>query len=181
MCDTEVYTVRVDSVNTVTSNTNFVAYINIPLRNVVKAELLMASISSNAAYSNVFYVYVDELVSKFNDRADLQYTLGASGTISNQGSILTPVSNISNLRGAIACIPAEHSHNRTVFTSFGSGFPTDITFIEPIRQLKTLTVSLYDEQGGLVHDDVPSTAATFLTFRFTCAKPNVCQYGGQNV
>jgi hypothetical protein len=177
MCDTEVYTVRVDSVNTTVSNVNFTSYINIPLRNVVKAELLMASLASNAASSNVFYVYVDELASKFNDRADLQYTIGASGVISTQGSVTAAISNISQLRGAIACIPAEQVNVRTVYTSSGAGFPTDVSYIEPIRQVKTLTVSILNEQGNLA----TSAAPTFLTFRFTCAKPNVCQYGGQIV
>jgi len=177
MCDTEVYTVRVDSVNSTVSNVNFTSYINIPLRNVVKAELLMASLEANVASSNVFYVYVDELTSKFNDRADLQYTIGAAGKISTQGSLSAAVSNVSQLRGAIACIPAEHAHSRTVFTLSGSGFPTDVSFIEPIRQIKTLTVTILDEQGNLAVDLAPA----FLTLRFTCAKPNVCQYGGQIV
>jgi hypothetical protein len=178
MCDTEVYTVRVDSVNTTVSNVNFTSYINIPLRNVVKAELLMASLASNAASSNVFYIYVDELASKFNDRADLQYTIGAAGSISTQGAVTAAVSNISQLRGSIACIPAAESVNiRTVYTSSGVGFPTDVSFIEPIRQVKTLTVSILNEQGNLATDAAP----TFLTLRFTCAKPNVCQYGGQIV
>ena len=171
MCDTEVYTVRVDSVNTTVSNVQFTSYINIPLRNVTKAELLVASMNVNATSSNVVYVYIDELVSKFNDRAELEYTLGASGTISTQGGLTAPVSNISNLRSAIACIPAEPVNPRTVYRVQGD-FPTDISFIETIRQIKTLSVSVYDEFGNLIPDSGP----TFLTLRFTCAKPNVCLY-----
>ena len=177
MCDTEVYTVRVDSVNTAVSNVNFTSYINIPLRNVVKAELLMASLEANVASSNVFYVYVDELTSKFNDRSDLQYTLGAVGNVSTQGSVTAQLSNVSQLRGALACIPADQVNPRTVYTSSGAGFPTDVSYIEPIRQIKTLSVSILDEQGNLAADVAPA----FLTIRFTCAKPNVCQYGGQIV
>ena len=48
MCDTEVYTIRVDSLGA-SSNTSFVGYLNIPLRNVVKAELLSASVNANAS------------------------------------------------------------------------------------------------------------------------------------
>jgi hypothetical protein len=171
MCDTEVYTVRVDSVNTPVSNVSFTSYINIPLRNVTKAELIMASMNVNSTNSNVFYVAVDELASKFNDRADLQYTLSAAGSISTQGGITADVSNVSYLRTAIACIPAEPVNPRTVYRAQGD-FPTDIPFIEPIRQIKTLTVSIYDDFGNLAPDNGP----TFLTFRFTCAKPNVCLY-----
>lgn len=180
MCDTEVYTVRVDSVNTTVSNVNFTSYINIPLRNVVKAELLSAVIPVNVTASPVLYVYVDELVSKFNDRASLQFNMSTAGTISTQGALTAPISNTQYLKTAFAVIPAEQVDPRTVFTASGSGFPTDVVFIEPIRQLKTLTIAIYDYSGALVTD--PTTlGATFLTFRFTCAKPNVCNYGGQIV
>ena len=180
MCDTEVYTVRVDSVNTAVSNVNFTSYINIPLRNVVKAELIMAVIPANVNVSPVLYVCVDELVSKFNDRATLQFDMSTAGTISTQGSLTAPLSNLQCLKTALAAIPADQVTNRTIFTSSGSGFPTDVVFIEPIRQLKTLTVSIYDNTGALIADPT-SLGSTFLTFRFTCAKPNVCQYGGQIV
>jgi hypothetical protein len=172
MCDTEVYTVRLDTVNTTVSNVNFTSYINIPLRNVIKAEVLAASIHGNAQTSNVFYVHVEELVSKFNDRADLEYTIGVSGSSTTQGSLSAAIANISKLRTSIVCIPAERStHTRTMYET-QSNFPSDVAFIEPIRQIKTLSVSIYDEQGALITD----TGPTFLTFRFTCSKPNVCLY-----
>jgi hypothetical protein len=123
-------------------------------------------------------VYVDELVSKFNDRASLQYTLGAAGTISTQGSLTAPLSNLQYLKSSLAVIPTEQVLTRTVYTSSGSGFPTDVQFVEPIRQLKTLTVKLFKSSGDLLGDPA---GPTFLTFRFTCAKPNMCQYGGQIV
>lgn len=178
MCDTEVYTVRVDTVNATVSNVDFVSYINIPLRNVVKAELIMASISANTTSAQALCIYVDELVSKFNDRATLQFDMSTAGTISTQGSLTSPISNVQFLKTALAVIPAEEVNSRTVFTLSGSGFPTDVQFIEPIRQLKTLTVKIFKANGELLEDP---TGHTFLTFRFTCAKPNVCQYGGQIV
>lgn len=178
MCDTEVYTVRVDTVNTTGSNVDFTSYLNIPLRNVVKAELLMASISANASTVTTLCVYVDELVSKFNDRADLQFDMSTAGTISTQGSLSAPIPNLQYLKTSLAVIPAEQVNERTIFTVSGTGFPTDVAFIEPIRQLKTLTIKIFKANGELLAD--PS-GHTFLTFRFTCAKPNVCQYGGQIV
>lgn len=173
MCDTEVYTVRVDTSNTTVSNVNFTSYINIPLRNVVKAELLMASISANVADTPALSIYVSELVSKFNDRADLQYTLGSGGSISTQGALTGPIANIQPLKTAIALIPTEQVSARTVFTLSGSGFPTDVVFIDPIRQLQTLTVTIYKANGEALSD---TTGHTFLTFRFTCSKPNQCLY-----
>ena len=173
MCDTEVYTIRVDTINTDVSNVAFTAYLNIPLRNVVKAELLMASISANVADTPALSIYVDELVSKFNDRADLLFTLGAAGTISTQGSLTGAVPNAQYLKTALATIPTEQVNPRTIYTSSGAGFPTDVVFVEPIRQLKTLTVTLYKANGTPLSD---SSGHNFFTFRFTCAKPNVCLY-----
>jgi len=178
MCDTEVYTIRVDTVNTTVSNVDFVSYINIPLRNVVKAELITASIAANTNDTAAIYVYVDELVSKFNDRADLQFNMSTAGTISTQGSLTAPISNVQYLKTAMASIPTEQVTARTIYTSSGSGFPTDVKFVEPIRQIKTLTVKLFKANGDLLSDP---DGHTFLTLRFTCAKPNVCQYGGQIV
>lgn len=173
MCDTEVYTVRVDTINTTVSNVNFTAYLNIPLRNVIKAELLSASVSANLTDTPTLSIYVKELVSKFNDRADIQYTLSASGTISTQGSLTAPISNVQNLKTAVASIPTEQVNARTIFTSSGSGFPTDVAFIEPIRQLQTLTITIFKADGDILADP---TGHTFLTFRFTCSKPNACLY-----
>ena len=180
MCDTEVYTVRVDTVNTTVSNVDFVSYINIPLRNVVKAELINAVIPANVNASPMLYIYVSELVSKFNDRATLQYTLSSAGKISTQGALTAPMSNLQYLKTAFVSIPADQTNSRTTYTSSGSGFPTDVMFIDPIRQLKTLTVTIYDQFGVPINDPT-NLGATFMTFRFTCAKPNVCQYGGQIV
>lgn len=178
MCDTEVYTVRVDTVNTTVSNVDFVSYINIPLRNIVKAELLSASIVATSTDSPVLSIYVDELVSKFNDRASLNFNMSTAGGISTQGAVTAPLSNVKLLSTSLAVIPSEQTLARTVYTSSGVGFPTDVVFIEPIRQLKTLTVKILKSNGDLLSDP---TGASFLTFRFTCSKPNVCQYGGQIV
>jgi len=167
----ETYTIKLDS-RGATSNSSFVGYLNIPLRNVVKAELLSASIASNAATTPALYVYVNELVSKFNDKADLQMTLGVSGTSSNVGS--TPTLTTSNtylLHSSLVCVPTEQAAQRTIFTS-GNFWDTSIEFIEPIRQIQTLTVIILKDDGNL-----PSlTGATHLVLRFTCAKPNKCLY-----
>jgi hypothetical protein len=179
-CETyETYTIKIDSKFAPSSN-SFVGYINIPLRNVVKAELLSASISANVATSNVIYVYAPELESKFNDSMDVQtaITTFSSNTnpinlpTSNIGPIPTGyLSNLIQLRTSIVCMPADPLAMRTTFT-VASYFPTDIEFIEPIRQIQQLTISLYNESGLLL----PVNGPTFLTFRFTCFRPNKCKY-----
>jgi hypothetical protein len=167
----ETYTVKVDS-RGAASNSSVCWIHQYPITNVVKAELLSASIASNAASSAVFYIYVDELVSKFNDKADVQTVISVAGTTSNIGPnpSSTP-SNVYQLRTSIACVPAEQVNNRTIFTRSGY-WDADVKFIEPIRQVQHLTVSVLKDDG------VPATLAgsTFMNLRFTCARPNVCKY-----
>lgn len=176
MCDTEVYTVRVDSQYSASdSHSNFVAYMNVPLRNVIKAELLSASVYTGTPPGPpVIYIYVDELVSKLSDRTDLQYSIRTAGTISTEGT--APGSTISNtaaLATCIASIPSDQAYNRTIFST-GSNFPVETYFIEPIRQIDKLTIRIFKETGTLLSGTGEN--ATFMTFRFTCSKPNRCVY-----
>jgi hypothetical protein len=167
----ETYTIKVDSRGAPAHN-SFVGYIDIPLRNVVKVELLSANIDSNLASTPSLYVYINELVSKFNDKASVQTAISVAGNTSNIGPIPSnTTSNISQLRTSLACIPAEQVHPRTVFTT-GAYWNTETEFIEPIRQVQYLTVSIFSSNGELAS----VSGTTFLTLRFTCAKRNTCLY-----
>lgn len=195
----EVYTVQVDSVCSSfpsgTSNSQFQVILPIPLRNVVKAELLMASLQpSNNTYVAT-HLYVEELVSNFTTRATLNYTIRGSAAYSpiNTSSTSNAYSNVimTSTGPAASALPVNTAYlersftvipmdtaaflngvpSRFVWTS-GNSFPTDVTYINPIRQLKTLTVTLYDKDGAVQTMNGP----TFLTWRFECAKDNVCLY-----
>ena len=171
----EVYTVRVDSFGVTTPYSTFTAYLPIPLRNVVKAELLMASVHQQ--FSNaICHVYVEELVSNFITRAAPAYTVGLDGTTSNVG-VATQILNKGRIERAFATIPTSNitsagSDYRVVWTS-GNDFPTDVEYINPIRQLKTLTVTFYD---GATGDLQTMDQTSYFIFRFECAKDNVCLY-----
>lgn len=168
----ETYTLKVDS-RGAPANNSFVGYIDIPLRNVVKVELLSASIDSNLiTVGAVFYIYIDELISKFNDKAAVQTTISVAGNTSNVGPIPSATtSNVSQLRTSLACIPTDQTNQRTIFTA-GAYWNTEVEFIEPIRQIQYLTVSIYGSTGDLVNNSGPA----FLNLRFTCAKRNTCLY-----
>lgn len=176
MCDpaNEVYTLRVDSVFAPSNNT-FVGFINIPLKNVIKAELLSASIHANAATTAYMYVYVDELVSKFNDRTNLLYYLQGAGTQTTEGTAQTggAVSNVTQIATSIAAIPTDEINDRTLF-SVANNYPAEVNFIEPIRSLEKLSIQILTAAG--LPAATPNGQPTFLVFRFTCSKPNICQY-----
>ena len=171
----EVYTVRVDSFGVATPYSTFQTFLNVPLRNVVKAELLMASIHQQ--FSNaICHMYVEELVSNFVTRASPAYTTGLSNVSSNVG-VATQLANKGPVERAFVTIPTSNvassgSDYRVVWTA-GNDFPTDVEYINPIRQLKTLTFTFYDGATGL-----PQTMdqTSYFVFRFECAKDNVCSY-----
>lgn len=177
----EVYTVSVNTryVVSPSSNNSFVAYINIPLRNVVRAELVSASIHPAANTSAVVYMHVAELVDKFHDRATLKYQQTVSGLLSNTGSVSQVSSNAGYLAESLMVYPinaadldlASVNTPRVVYRSM-SDFPVVADFIEPIRRLDKLTVNMFADTGA----EFLTAAPTFLTFRFECAKDNVCLY-----
>ena len=176
MCDTEVYTVRVDSVYS-ESNTSFVSYLNIPLRNVIKVELLSCSFHGNATSipTSAMYVHVEELTSKFLDRGNLNYESQVAGKISTEGpGPYSTISNTNMLATSLVCIPLSDGipDHRTIFTS-GNYFPVEVVYVDPIRQIEKLTVNLYAATGG---QPVIVLGPTLLTFKFTCSKPNRCLY-----
>jgi hypothetical protein len=173
--DREVYTVRVDSVGVSTPYSTFQVFLDVPLRNVVKAELLMASFHQQ--YSNaICHVYVEELISKFITRAGPNYTSATSNTVTTVG-VSTQIANKGLIDRAFVTIPTSNvtsagSDYRVVWTS-GNDFPTDIEYINPIRQLKTLTITFLDGNTGVLQT---MDQVSHFVFRFECAKDNVCLY-----
>lgn len=173
--DREVYTVRVDSFGVGTPYSTFQAFLDVPLRNVVKAELLMASIHQE--FSNaICHVYVEELISKFKSRAGPAYTVGLGSTTSNVG-VATQIANRGLVDRAFVSIPTSNvassgSDYRVVWSALND-FPTDVEYINPIRQLKTLTFTFLDGATGIAQT---MDQMSYFLFRFECAKDNVCLY-----
>jgi hypothetical protein len=173
--DREVYTVRVDSFGVGAPYSTFQAFLDVPLRNVVKAELLMASIHQQ--YSNaICHVYVEELISKFITRAGPNYTSATSNIVTTVG-ISSQLSNKGLVDRAFVTIPTSNvtsagSDYRVVWTALND-FPTDVEYINPIRQLKTLTFTFLDGNTGLLQT---MNEVSHFVFRFECAKDNVCLY-----
>jgi hypothetical protein len=140
----------------------------------------MASIAPAANTYPVMHVYVNELVNKFITTAGVATTIGVSNTRTTIGSSNGTSSNVGFLKNSFAVLPMDPASvraatgGRVVYTKLGS-FSTDITYISPIRQLTRLTISVWNPDGT-----VPVTTTTggesYFTFRFECAKDNICLY-----
>jgi hypothetical protein len=173
--DREVYTVRVDSFGVTGNYSTFQVFLDVPLRNIVKAELLMASIHQQ--HSNaICHVHVEELISMFITRAGPAYTTGV-GPISSNVGVGTQILNKGLIDRAFVTIPTSNvtsagSDYRVVWTT-GNDYSTDIEYINPIRQLKTLTFKFLDGNTG---EFQTMNEMSYFVFRFECAKDNVCLY-----
>lgn len=180
MCDDpyETYIIKVDSTNITSATANsFVAYLPIPLLNVTKVELLSASITPASNSSPVLYLHVEELISKFVNRAAALYTIGGYGNVlTTVGTVSSALSNEQKLAEAMVAIPVDTtraSATPVIYTS-GGLFPTELVYIDPIRRLDKLTINTYTSTGSLVITQ--STIPSFFVFRFHCAKRNARLY-----
>lgn len=155
--DYEYHTITVDSIGQDSANT-FTCYLNQPLRNVVQARLLAAHIHSNVSTEHC-YVSIKELDSIFSDRASNVYDGQAS---------------MSMLRGSFASIVTDevsHSGENSLIL-FKDNYNIATQYIDPIRRIDRLTVTIRDQNGNTIKN--PSVSAdNFLVLRFVCRKPNL--------
>lgn len=177
----EKFTLHVDSFNQ--SANTFQVFVNIPLKTVVKAEVLTLSLSSNTtvASSNISYLIIDELISRYNDKTlpAVSETLYEpsdafqSSVTGKDASTYTPytTSNISNMQRALLKFDLDPVSKFTKFY-LNQNYPTDTEYIQPIQQLDKLTISIYDERGVPIVTNGP----TYLSLRFHCARDNMYKY-----
>lgn len=143
-----------------TSNVSFVGTLNTPVKNIVKAELVTTSLSCSS--SNIAYVVVDELVTRFNDYAVAQPADNdsASHNLNSTSSVLR------NTFGSV--YNDDHTVKNRI--TYYNRYPITADFFNPINELSKLTIKLYDHTGTLLTDE----GLNFMTFRFTCLHHNLC-------
>jgi len=158
-CNHETFTFQVSSFGA-TSNVDFTGVLNTPIKNIIEASIVTCSIATNT--SNVVYIVVDELNSRFTD------FVTESAAVSSGGSY-NLLSTGSKLRNAMGAIYNEDitSKNRIIFYN---RYPIQCAYINPINDLSKLSIRLYDHAGAALTDQ----GHNFMTFRFKCARKNLC-------
>jgi len=155
--DYEYHTITIDTIGQDSANT-FTCHLQQPLKNVVQARLLAAHIHSNVVTEHC-YVSVEELDSIFNDRAS---------------NVLTGQGHLSMLRGSFASLITEsdtHATGNSLIT-FKDNYPIVSQYIDPIRCVDRLSVTIRDQNGNTIKNSTDD-GANFLVFRFVCRKPNL--------
>ena len=155
--DYEYHTITVDSIGQESANT-FTCHLQQPLKNVVQARLLAAHIHSNVITEHC-YVSIEELDSIFSDRAS---------------NVLTGQGHLSMLRGSFASIVTDNAtHNAgNSLVVFKDNYPIITQYINPIRRIDRLTVTIRDQNGNTIKNSTDA-GANFLVLRFVCRKPNL--------
>lgn len=177
----EKFVLHVDSFNQ--SANSFQVFVNIPLKTVVKAEVLALSLSSNTtvASSNISYLIINELVSRYNDKtlpavSETLYTPSdafQSSVTGQYASTYQPytTSNVANMQRAFLKFDLDPVSKVTKFY-LNQNYPTDTEYVQPIQQLDKLTITIYDERGVPIVTNGP----TYLSMRFHCARDNMYKY-----
>ncbi|ALI95187.1 hypothetical protein AP053_gp076 [Ostreococcus mediterraneus virus 1] len=155
--DYEYHTITIDTIGQDSANT-FTCHLQQPLKNVVQARLLAAHIHSNVVTEHC-YVSVEELDTIFNDRAS---------------NVLTGQGHLSMIRGSFASLITEsatHAAGNSLIT-FKDNYPIVSQYIDPIRRIDRLSVTIRDQNGNTIKNSTDD-GANFLVFRFVCRKPNL--------
>ncbi len=152
-CQQEIYNIQTSSSGSAANN-NYVINFNTSLKDVVRAELVTASIPCST--SNVVYVVVDQLRSNFND-----FSNAAAGTLGNAVS--------SQLRNVFGSMYNDDAGTRDRITYYNR-YPIIAEFPHPIQRLEKLNIKLYNNNGLLLQDE----GENYFTFRFICDRKNLC-------
>lgn len=164
-CGYEFYTIHTDSLSSNTwengTQSKFTSHLFRPLKDVVQVSILNASFS--AENSNVAYLHVDQLGSPFNEGTGEQ-NLGGG-----QSAIVSGITTKERARTAIARFSVAQS-GRSEYRQ--QNFSTQTQFVTPIRKLDRITCELLDETGNTL----PVTSNTFISYRFTCLRHNLCPF-----
>ena len=149
----EYHTVTIDTIGQASANT-FTCYLSQPLKNIVQARLLTARINTSADTEHC-YVSIKELDSIFSDRASNVYDGQAS---------------LSMIRGSFASLSTTGTPGAVV--NFRDEYSIATQYIDPIRRLDRLTVTLRNQDGETI-ERVGAGDKNFLVLRFVCRKLNL--------
>ena len=147
----EYHTVIVDSYDQ-DSNSVFTVFLPNPLENIVQAQLLTANLRVGSG-TRIVHLSINELNTNFSQRATKEVNGQATLQVLNRnfGSII----NSSGTTGT------------TLY--FKNEYPVMQQYINPIRKLDRLTITLRDGDAA----GFATSEDSFFVFRFVCKKRNL--------
>ena len=134
--------VTVDSIGQSSAN-NFQVYLQTPLNNIVQAKLIGAHIHTTVQTDHI-YIDIDEL------EIDPILNQRTSNVAGGQPAL----SNVTGTFGTLvsrAVVPDGQGHSDdTYIFIFENQYPIVSQYLEPLQNLSTLTIKIYDQNGNLI-------------------------------
>ena len=151
----ETHTVVVDNLDH-TNKTDFTAFLPVALEDVVRAQLLAASISTTGDAQRCIHINIEELRTTFSQRAKADLASAADN-------------HLNGLFGSIMCqhvIHGSSSNFKAVY--FRDEYPIVQDFLTPIQKLDRLSLNI-DKQDG----SAAAMAEGIFVFKFTCKRKHL--------
>lgn len=156
-CEYEYYTVHTDSLtDSATTGNTFTNYLFNPIKDIIEVKVILADFDASVSGSNVCYLNVDELSSRFND-------------IAGNSSLSANPSTKSQIQNPIVKFIVNNS-GRTNYKE--RDYNSIIQYFNPIRKLDRLTTKLRDENGNLI---ILKSNDVHITYLFKCKRGNFCE------
>jgi hypothetical protein len=138
----EYAVITVDSIGQSSAN-NFQVHLQTPLNNIVQAKLIGAHIHTTVQTDHI-YVDIDEL------EVDPILNQRTSNVAGGQPAL----SNVTGTFGTLiskAIVPQGQGHaDDTYIFIFENQYPIVSQYLEPLQNLSTLTIKIYDQNGNLI-------------------------------
>lgn len=138
----EYAVITVDSIGQSNAN-NFQVHLQTPLNNIVQAKLIGAHIHTTVQTDHI-YIDIDEL------EIDPILNQRTSNVAGGQPAL----SNVTGTFGTLvsrAVVPDGQGHSDdTYIFIFENQYPIVSQYLEPLQNLSTLTIKIYDQNGNLI-------------------------------
>ena len=150
----EYAVITVDSIGQSSAN-NFQVHFQTPLNNIVQAKLIGAHIHTTVQTDHL-YIDIDEL------EIDPILNQRTSNVAGGQPAL----SNVTGTFGTLisrAIVPQGHGHSDdTYIFTFENQYPIVSQYLEPLQNLSTLTIKIYDQNGNLIPPNSDNDPNHFL-------------------
>jgi len=150
----EYAVITVDSIGQSSAN-NFQVHLQTPLNNIVQAKLIGAHIHTTVQTDHI-YIDIDEL------EVDPILNQRTSNVAGGQPAL----SNVTGTFGTLisrAIVPQGTGHSEdTYIFIFENQYPIVSQYLEPLQNLSTLTIKIYDQNGNLIPPNSTNDPNHFL-------------------
>ena len=164
-----MFKIHVDSLNSESwtrgTQDSFTTYLYSPLKNITEVSIVSASFQATG--TNVAYLFVEQLATRYNETTAVSNAFNYSIDSSSGQKIPDANAFKMSVQGALAKFDVvQLANTRTVYHQYD--YDTKTVFRTPLNKLDRISVRMLDEKGEPLTVD----SNIFVTFSFNCAQPS---------